>query len=501
MNDDSDLTQADLVGRALQLGESDGSDASLRFHCFRGIPDDCSLRPVVWKVLLGYLPMSRCAEWNAIQGEKRVLYASYRDELVEVTENTVRIRESGSLLGKAGNAPLQELLQEIRQDVDRTRKDLEFFQKPETTAALVALLFVYARLNPGVRYVQGMNEVAAIMLYVMSTEPAYEADAFWCFSELMVEIKEPFMEVFDNENEGITSQVGSVAQLLRSYDSVLAMHLQKHDLPPFMFVFRWCTMLFAQDASITHVVRLWDRLISDPRRYEFCTYMCLAVILATRDDLLCTDKQFAMAEVLQSAPRRPDVDFDSLLYHAMAICAFERRPQMPPFPPRAPSDMVDELSEWVQSAAAKASEVGQRVSMNASEVGLEVARNLQENVAPIVYERATQASVAALEARAAAAVVAAEKAQAAQAWFEETAPARQEAMEQAGAKLSSLWSSVRATSAIAVQRGQSLASEYVERETMEAASASLSSAASAAYQRAASLVKLPEVEPATPEPQ
>ena len=91
--------------------------------------------------------------------------------------------------------------------------------------------------------------------------------------------------------------------------------------------------------------------------------------------------------------------------------------------------------------------------MNASEVGLEVARNLQENVAPIVYERATQASVVAMEARAAAAVVAAEKAQAAQAWFEETAPARQEAMEQAGAKLSSLWSSVRATSAIAVQRG------------------------------------------------
>ena len=65
--------------------------------------------------------------------------------------------------------------------MDRTRKDLEFFQKPETTAALVALLFVYARLNPGVRYVQGMNEVAAIMLYVMSTELAYEADALLVF--------------------------------------------------------------------------------------------------------------------------------------------------------------------------------------------------------------------------------------------------------------------------------------------------------------------------------
>lgn len=41
------------------------------------------------------------------------------------------------------------------QDVERTRRDFEYFRRPGTKAALTALLFVYAKLNPGVRYVQG----------------------------------------------------------------------------------------------------------------------------------------------------------------------------------------------------------------------------------------------------------------------------------------------------------------------------------------------------------
>jgi hypothetical protein len=33
-----------------------------------------------------------------------------------------------------------------------------------------------------------MNEIAAVLLYVMSVDPeSAESDAFWCFSEMMVE--------------------------------------------------------------------------------------------------------------------------------------------------------------------------------------------------------------------------------------------------------------------------------------------------------------------------
>lgn len=36
---------------------------------------------------------------------------------------------------------------------------------------IARILFVYAKLNPGVKYVQGMNEILAPIFFVFSSEP------------------------------------------------------------------------------------------------------------------------------------------------------------------------------------------------------------------------------------------------------------------------------------------------------------------------------------------
>lgn len=93
----------------------------------------------------------------------------------------------------------QEIWDEIEKDVKRTRTDISFFYKAvdptlifnnvellmkqaeckrseltqeqkenyiETHADVLGrVLFIYAKLNPGVRYVQGMNEVLAVLYY------------------------------------------------------------------------------------------------------------------------------------------------------------------------------------------------------------------------------------------------------------------------------------------------------------------------------------------------
>lgn len=46
----------------------------------------------------------------------------------------------------------------------------------ETHADVLArVLFIYAKLNPGIKYVQGMNEVLAVIYY-----------CFWSFSDFSV---------------------------------------------------------------------------------------------------------------------------------------------------------------------------------------------------------------------------------------------------------------------------------------------------------------------------
>lgn len=54
---------------------------------------------------------------------------------------------------------------------------------------------MYAKLNPGLRYIQGMNELLAPLYFLFSTDPDRtsaryaEADAFYCFVDLISEFR------------------------------------------------------------------------------------------------------------------------------------------------------------------------------------------------------------------------------------------------------------------------------------------------------------------------
>jgi hypothetical protein len=68
-----------------------------------------------------------------------------------------------------------ELAEQINRDVKRTHPDMDFFcgdtaYACENQEALKRILFIFAKLNPGIRYVQGMNEVLAPLYYVFKTD-------------------------------------------------------------------------------------------------------------------------------------------------------------------------------------------------------------------------------------------------------------------------------------------------------------------------------------------
>lgn len=53
------------------------------------------------------------------------------------------------------------------------------------------ILFIYAKLNPGISYVQGMNELLAPLYFVLANDEDEdhrahsEADCFYCFTAMM----------------------------------------------------------------------------------------------------------------------------------------------------------------------------------------------------------------------------------------------------------------------------------------------------------------------------
>lgn len=83
----------------------------------------------------------------------------------------------------------EELRTEIFQDVERCMPENLYFREPTTQAFLLDILFVFCKLNADVGYRQGMHEVLAPILWVVSrdaieaqkdeaeSKPADEGDA------------------------------------------------------------------------------------------------------------------------------------------------------------------------------------------------------------------------------------------------------------------------------------------------------------------------------------
>lgn len=67
----------------------------------------------------------------------------------------------------------KELMKVINQDVTRTFPGVEMFRMPEIQSKMANILFCYARSHRHICYRQGMHELLAPLLYVVSMDHYY----------------------------------------------------------------------------------------------------------------------------------------------------------------------------------------------------------------------------------------------------------------------------------------------------------------------------------------
>lgn len=126
------------------------------------------------------------------------------------------------------------------------------------------ILFLYAKLNPGQGYVQGMNEIVGPIYYVMASDPDQEmrgkfaleiytfqykslyfitehaeADCFFCFTALMSEIRDFFIKTLDDSEGGIKNMMKRLAEMLRDKDLEVYEQLKAQELHPQYYSFRY----------------------------------------------------------------------------------------------------------------------------------------------------------------------------------------------------------------------------------------------------------------------
>ncbi|WVZ52044.1 hypothetical protein U9M48_003139 [Paspalum notatum var. saurae] len=322
-----------------------------RLACL-GVPDGggAGVRPVVWKLLLGYLPTDRTL-WPYELEKKRSQYSAYKEEfLLNPSEKLRRIEETKLSRRKELNIerigylprlkvtneehPLSsgksslwnqyfqdsEILEQIDRDVKRTHPEISFFSIKSNQESLRRILIIFSKLNPTIRYVQGMNEVLAPLFYVFKNDPdpsssaSAEADTYFCFVELLSGFRDNYCKHLDNSSVGIRSTLSKLSQLLKRHDEELWRHMEvTTKVYPQYYGFRWITLLLTMEFSFNVCIHIWDAILGDPEGPpDTLMRICCAMLILVRKRLLAGD----FTANIQLLQHYPAANIDHLLHIA-----------------------------------------------------------------------------------------------------------------------------------------------------------------------------------------
>ena len=263
-----------------------------------GIPNEIlSLRPLIWKALIGYLPISDLSKWKEkiIKNSKR--YNQLKKETLLNYNNKKFSNEE------------KDLLEQIDKDLQRTRGDVNFFKlyskknkKEKNYDIMRRILFIYAKQHPELNYVQGMNEIIAVIYYIFENDDNpfminyTESDTYYTFEILLEEIKQVFM--MDNINYSqlfISQQIKFIKKLLEKLDLELLNHFENEEIILDSFLMRWLLVLFAQEFHLDTTINFWDRMFTQKNKINFLCYVSAALLINNRNLLINMDSIEIMA--------------------------------------------------------------------------------------------------------------------------------------------------------------------------------------------------------------
>ncbi|KAL9540772.1 hypothetical protein MBANPS3_009497 [Mucor bainieri] len=303
------------------------------------------------QVFLGYLPTLEVSTWPSLQLEQRQHYTSLKRRYIEEPAEKMNKKGEEDLsdnnpLALSDSNPWQqyfadlEIRKVIRQDVERTFPDVDFFRENDVQQRLTDILFIYCKLNRDVSYRQGMHELLAPFYWVLATEsldasqlddqhhtdPAskvmlqvldsafVEHDAYILFDKLMT-----FGKSWYEFNEEVPSRrpaSSSAAkpdilsnhipkptdsarlnpvvmtchrihhEYLRTVDPRLYRHLESFGIEPQLYgiilASRWIRLLFGREFDIYELLKLWDAIFAQDPTLNIVEYdyaECLTMLM------------------------------------------------------------------------------------------------------------------------------------------------------------------------------------------------------------------------------
>ncbi|KAL4741306.1 rab-GTPase-TBC domain-containing protein [Aspergillus similis] len=301
------------------------------------------LRSICWKAFLLFEDLSR-EQWPDKISETRSTYVALKEHFLRYIEHPNDLQSSIDPLADDEQSPWQtlrhdeQLRAEISQDVDRCLQENHFFHDPATKAKMVDILFIYSKLNPDLGYRQGMHELLAPILWVVDRDAIdpksreqftstgqlensmlqlldsefIEHDAFSLFCSVMQSTRIYYEH---NTHQSMNGQADAIPIVLRcehihndllvATDLELADHLQALEILPQIFLTRWMRLLFGREFPFQDMLAIWDLLFAEGLRSELIDFVCVAMLLRVRWELLGSDSSSALTTLLRYPSPHP----------------------------------------------------------------------------------------------------------------------------------------------------------------------------------------------------
>ncbi|KAK4531629.1 hypothetical protein CCYA_CCYA15G3866 [Cyanidiococcus yangmingshanensis] len=208
----------------------------------------------------------------------------------------------------------------LEQDVMRTRRGLAAFERPATRARLTLWLCAFCDEH-GVPYMQGMNEIAAVFVYLHET---LHADATTCACYAMYKrFAERYVPLAVDPAE---DPFGRLKQAFRLFNDLLWFHdpevasrLERYQLSTDMYATAWLVTVFARNLAMETVLVLWDvlLLVADPL---LTIFVALVSLVSSRQSLLISNEA-TLPEQLLSIPFQSRQDMEAAWQWARKLAA------------------------------------------------------------------------------------------------------------------------------------------------------------------------------------
>lgn len=261
-----------------------------------------SIRPEVWRYQLGLYEWSKTKKENE---EKRT----------EKENDYYRMKNQWKTMSTDQLSRFTELSTRrslIEKDVARTDRKRPFYSDPHGWGLqrLEDILTTYCMYDFDLGYVQGMNDLLAILLEVIQDE----ADAFWCFVGYMDIVHDNFVVT----QRATRRQLRDLRILIEFFDPRLWDHLHEKSSSDLFFCFRWVLIRFKREFSYEDIQKLWEVLWTKLPCENFHLIFILALLDTERQFL--TDEDCGFTEILKHINEMADrIDLESTLSRAEGI--------------------------------------------------------------------------------------------------------------------------------------------------------------------------------------